>query len=54
MANEKYKQLSIELESKSSELEKLRIFKFMVRHSETREETLTSKVKDIYTEKKAI
>ncbi|RCH84018.1 hypothetical protein CU098_000891, partial [Rhizopus stolonifer] len=46
MANEKCKQLSIELESKSNELEKLRLFKFMVRHSESREEVLTSKLED--------
>lgn len=45
-ANEKCNQLSLELDSKSSEIEKLRIFKFMVRHSETREEALTSKLED--------
>lgn len=44
MANEKCRQLSIELESRSTELEKLRLFKFMVRHSQSREEALTSKV----------
>ncbi|OBZ90261.1 hypothetical protein A0J61_01678 [Choanephora cucurbitarum] len=46
MANEKCKQLSMELKSKSEELEKLRLFKFMVRNSESREEMLTSKLED--------
>lgn len=44
ITNEKCQQLTAELESKNSELEKLRVFKFMVRQSELREETLTSKV----------
>lgn len=44
IANEKYNQMSSDLDAKSAELEKLRIFKFMVRHAETREETLLSKV----------
>ncbi|KAI8386990.1 hypothetical protein BD560DRAFT_486544 [Blakeslea trispora] len=46
IANEKCKQLSMELKSKSEELEKLRLFKFMVRNSESREEMLTSKLED--------
>lgn len=48
MANEKSCQLSAELKARSTELEKLRLFKFMVRHSESREEALTSKVHYIY------
>lgn len=48
MANDKCNQLSIDLDIKTSELEKLRIFKFMVRNSETREESITSKVNNMY------
>lgn len=44
IVNEKYNQLSLELDEKTTELEKLRVFKFMVRNAELREETLTSKV----------
>ncbi|RCH81717.1 hypothetical protein CU097_003309 [Rhizopus azygosporus] len=50
ITNEKCQQLTAELESKNSELEKLRVFKFMVRQSELREETLTSKLEDTYQE----
>ncbi|KAI9366331.1 hypothetical protein BD770DRAFT_417241 [Pilaira anomala] len=46
IVNEKYNQLSIELDEKTAELEKLRVFKFMVRNAELREETLTSKLDD--------
>ncbi|KAG2194232.1 hypothetical protein INT47_005700 [Mucor saturninus] len=46
IGNEKYNQMSSDLDAKSAELEKLRIFKFMVRHAETREETLLSKLED--------
>lgn len=46
-ANDKCNQLSSELETKTSELEKLRIFKFMARHSESREEALTTKACNI-------
>ncbi|KAG1383988.1 hypothetical protein G6F61_000863 [Rhizopus arrhizus] len=50
IANERCQQLSAELESKNNELEKLRVFKFMVRQSEVREETLTSKLEDTHQE----
>lgn len=46
IANEKYNQISVDMDTKTAELEKLRIFKFMVRHAETREESLISKVRE--------
>ncbi|KAI7908057.1 uncharacterized protein BX663DRAFT_492832 [Cokeromyces recurvatus] len=46
MSNEKCNQLTKELELKMKEIEKLRLFKFMVKQSESREELLTSKLKD--------
>lgn len=48
MANEKCNQLSIDSNMKSSELERLRIFKFMVRGSQEREEKTTLKVNNMY------
>ncbi|KAG1452769.1 hypothetical protein G6F56_007733 [Rhizopus delemar] len=50
LSNERCQQLTAELQSKNNELEKLRVFKFMVRQSEIREETLGSKLEDTYQE----
>lgn len=44
MANEKCNQLSMDLKIKESELEKLRLYKFMARHAESNEAILASKV----------
>lgn len=46
MANEKCNQLSMDLKIKESELEKLRLYKFMGRHAESNEAILTSKLED--------
>ncbi|KAI9483514.1 MAG: hypothetical protein EXX96DRAFT_477915 [Benjaminiella poitrasii] len=46
LSNDKCLQLSKELDLKSNEVEKLRIFKFMMKQSESREELLSSKLKD--------
>ncbi|KAI8970192.1 hypothetical protein BDF20DRAFT_916038 [Mycotypha africana] len=46
MANDKCNQFSNDIQAKNAELEKLRIYKFMARHSESREETLTAKLED--------
>jgi hypothetical protein len=50
IVNDKCNQLTKEIEAKNGEVEKLRIFKFMVRQSEIREETLRSKVNNIITQ----
>lgn len=44
MTNEKCNQLEMDLKIKESELQKLRLYKFMARHAESNEATLTSKV----------
>ncbi|KAG0169727.1 hypothetical protein DFQ30_003285 [Apophysomyces sp. BC1015] len=46
LANAKCAELSIDLELKNSEIEKLRIFKIMVRQADIREEALRSKLED--------
>ncbi|KAF1805089.1 hypothetical protein FB192DRAFT_1420488 [Mucor lusitanicus] len=46
MTNEKCSQLEMDLKTKESELQKLRLYKFMARHAESNEATLTSKLED--------
>ncbi|KAI8642571.1 hypothetical protein BD408DRAFT_179851 [Parasitella parasitica] len=46
MTNDKCNQLSMDLRAKESELEKLRLYKFMARQAESNEAILTSKLKD--------
>ncbi|CAO0798771.1 unnamed protein product [Mucor circinelloides] len=46
MTNEKCNQLEMDLKIKESELQKLRLYKFMARHAESNEATLTSKLED--------
>ncbi|KAK4519380.1 uncharacterized protein ATC70_009615 [Mucor velutinosus] len=46
MTNEKCSQLEMDLKIKESELQKLRLYKFMARHAESNEATLTSKLED--------
>jgi hypothetical protein len=47
ICNNRCLQLGTELKAKNNEIEKLRVFKFMARQADVREETLRAKVNNV-------